>query len=170
METVITKTDRLWMPYTALTAFALYWVSNLILWIPWSISENLGIALMLSVSPLLWSFGIYQCLKRYTGNRMTRAALSTAFIILAVSAISDFIFFGLIRGAIEHLYKPTTFFGYLYLLGLPFAVLALSGPRLDNRKPAQKKDLYCCGITGIACMLLITAIIFSHVSFSLFLV
>ena len=170
MENGMIKNDRLWIFYTVLTAFALYWASNLILWIPWSISENLGIAFMLSLSPILWSYGIYLCFKHFQGGNLVKAAFSISLTMVIVSAASDFVFFGLIRHAFAHLYKPTTFYGYLYLLILPFAVLTLFRKSFQLRKKIERKNLYAHGAIASGCMLMITAIILSRVSFSLFLV
>jgi len=44
-----------WILYNILVGFAVYWTSNLILWFPWSISTVLGMTLMLTISPIIWT-------------------------------------------------------------------------------------------------------------------
>lgn len=52
----------------------MYWLSNVVLWVPWSHNPQLGILLMLTVNPLFWAAGIYICLasENRTGNLMKK--------------------------------------------------------------------------------------------------
>ena len=43
------KKNLLWLAVTSLMVFCLYWLSNVVLWVPWSHSPQLGIILMLTV-------------------------------------------------------------------------------------------------------------------------
>ena len=56
------KKNLLWLAVTSLMVFCLYWLSNVVLWVPWSHSPQLGIILMLTVNPVFWGVGIYVCL------------------------------------------------------------------------------------------------------------
>ena len=39
---------QLWWIFTVLTVMCLYWLSNIVLWVPWSHSPRLGMLLMLT--------------------------------------------------------------------------------------------------------------------------
>ena len=52
------KKNLLWLAVTSLMVFCLYWLSNVVLWVPWSHSPQLGIILMLTVNPVFW--GIHE--------------------------------------------------------------------------------------------------------------
>ncbi len=60
--------------------------------------------------PLLWGIGIYHCLIRYKGQNILTGVIINAIIILIIAIVADYIFFGLIRGAMDDLYQPTTFY------------------------------------------------------------
>lgn len=68
---------QLWWIFTVLTVMCLYWLSNIVLWVPWSHSPRLGMLLMLTVNPLFWGIGIYACLScgSNAGNLMKKACL-----------------------------------------------------------------------------------------------
>jgi hypothetical protein len=151
---------KIWILYTLTVAFALYWVGNLILWFPWSINENLGIGLMFTIMPLLWGVGIYLCLIHYNGRNILIGSVLTTLIMVMSSVISDYIFFGLIRGAWNDLYKPTTFYGYVFLALIPF-IERLSFQKLINIKKRQIRtnDFFLIGILGTVCFLTIIVII-----------
>lgn len=121
----MTRTAALsrWVLLNVVAAFSLYWISNLLLWLPWSLSAALGITMMLTVAPIVWAVGIYQCLMRFPGQRSVVGASLNAAVFLVVAAVMDLAFFGVIRGAMEELLHPTTFAGYAFLVVLPFAEL-----------------------------------------------
>ena len=62
-----------WILYTAALGFTAYWASNLLLWFPWSYSATLGIAMMLTVTPLLWAYVAYLTLKTYPSRPLILA-------------------------------------------------------------------------------------------------
>jgi len=133
--------SKKWIAYNILVGIALYWASNLILWFPWSISAALGITLMLSISPIMWACGIYKSLKRFQGANLFSGALITSSILLIISVIMDYVFFGIIRGAIKELYHPTTFYGYAFLFCLPIIEWAFFKKRLqENKIEVSRKD------------------------------
>src|SRR5664279_4811490 len=96
-----------WVLYNVVVCFAVYWLSNLILWYPWSVNETLGQILMLTINPLLWGFASYSCMIRFPESITIRAALCNS-ILFAVEAIaSDLIFFVVIRNAKDKLMHIT---------------------------------------------------------------
>lgn len=66
--------SQLWWTVTILMIMCMYWLSNVVLWVPWSHNPQLGILLMLTVNPLFWAAGIYICLasENRTGNLMKK--------------------------------------------------------------------------------------------------
>jgi hypothetical protein len=148
-----------WIFFTCLTAFSIYWIVNLVLWFPWSYSPSLGITLMLTASPLIWSLGIYQCLETYPGKKLINAATSVSLVYILIAVIADYIFFGIIRNAIKDLYRPTTFYGYGFLISLPFIILFISKNKLKEHKVIKKRRLILYCTLGVSCMVIIFALI-----------
>lgn len=149
-----------WLLYNLLLAFAFYWTANLLLWYPWSISPVLGITLMLTVMVAFWAAGVYACLVRYPGKQWLHAAASTAGLLLMVSALSDYFFFGLIRGAMEELYHPTTLYGYGFLVSLPFLLVVLLRKRMEaNRRKVRDVDFIRLAVLGVFSLLALVLII-----------
>jgi len=88
------------------------------------------------------------------------SAIICASVMVIVSAIADFIFFGLIRDALDELYHPTTFYGYLFLLILPFAVLLVLRKQVEmNKKQLVQGDFVRVGTLGLVCLILIMVIV-----------
>ncbi len=129
-----------WIFFTCLTAFSTYWTVNLILWFPWSINTSLGMTLMLTIAPLIWALNIFYCLKRYHGQKILNGAILSSVIYISIAVIADYIFFGIIRNALKELYHPTTFYGYLFLLCLPFIVIYLFPKQLKMQIRISRKD------------------------------
>lgn len=151
---------REWVLFDAVVAFGLYWASNLLLWFPWSVSALLGMTLMLTVSPLLWAYGTYQCLIRDPSSRPLCGAVTIALVFTVTSAILDFLFFGLIRGAMQELYHPTTLAGYGFLLVLPFAEAYLLKRRIRAKKlRIRRREFLLFGGPGLLFLLAIALII-----------
>ncbi len=151
---------RNWILYTIVVGFAAYWASNLLLWFPWSYSAVLGMTIMLTVSPVLWTYITYLCLKTYPGNEPLKGAAIASIVLLLISALLDFVFFGLIRGAMKELYHPTTLYGYGFVVSLPFMVAFLMKKRLNRDKtPTTKSQFAKAGIAGSVCLAILTAII-----------
>jgi len=149
-----------WLLYSLAVVFTLYWTGNIILWYPWSISANIGIAMMLSIMPLLWGFGIYICLIHYNGKDLLMGCALTALIMVVGSVILDYIFFGLIRGAWNDLYKPTTFYGYGFLVILPFIELFLFRKIiLRKKRNILAKDFIPLGIVSLISVIIQTIIV-----------
>ena len=78
-----------WILYNLTVGFALYWTGNIMLWYPWSVNANFGIAMMLTIMPLFWGLGIYLCLIHYSGENIIVASALTALTMLISSVILD---------------------------------------------------------------------------------
>ena len=149
-----------WIIYTFTIAFSYYWTANLLLWFPWSIDPYLGIALMLTIAPVLWGFGVYAALIRYQGEKLIKGAILTSMILVSFAVILDYIFFGLIRGAIKELYHPTTFYGYGFLFSLPYIeILVLKNLIIRKRRGIEMMDYIRVSLLGIISLLILILII-----------
>ena len=149
-----------WMLYTTTLGFAVYWASNLILWFPWSYSSRLGMILMFTISPILWAYTTFLCLKTYPSMSLIKGAVIVSLILLLIAVMMDYIFFGLIRKAIEQLYHPTTFYGYGFLISLPFIIAFLFKKRITRHKKIPTNiDFIRAGASGVVCLGVLTLII-----------
>lgn len=138
---------RYWYFYTFLMAIALYWLSNLILWYPWSIHPLWGMVLMLTLNPVIWGIGEYACLQRFPGQGAWCGAWMVALVMVGVSSVSDYLFFDLFlhSGDVWH---PTTFYGYIFVGGFPFLITALFRKHVQlKRREVKMKELK--GLAGI---------------------
>jgi hypothetical protein len=154
------KEKTKWLLFNITVVFAIYWAGNLLLWFPWSIDANLGIGLMLTIMPLLWGFGIYHCLIRYKGEKVLTGVIINSIIMLVIAVVSDYIFFGLIRGAMDDLYQPTTFYGYGFLIIMPFLeLLFFKKLIIKKRCPLTAKSFISFGAIGLLSLLILIAII-----------
>lgn len=149
-----------WIAYVITLGFAAYWASNLLLWFPWSYSANLGMTLMLTVAPVLWAYLIYLALKTYPKKGLSKGAFTIALVLLAMSAIMDYIFFGIIRNAKEELYHPTTFYGYGFLIFWPFILALIFKRRISEKKRIPtNRDILKAVIIGLICFGALTLVI-----------
>ena len=154
------KENLKWLLLNLTVSFSFYWIGNLILWFPWSINPNLGITLMLTVAPLLWGVGIYYCLIRYTGEKLIKGAIINSLILLINAVIEDYIFFGLIRKTMHDLYQPTTFYGYAFLMTIPFIEITILRNLIIKKKRKIKiADFILFGTLGTICLLSLIVII-----------
>ena len=149
-----------WLLLNLTVSFSFYWIGNLILWFPWSINPNLGITLMLTVAPLLWGVGIYYCLIRYPGDKLIKGAIINSLILLINAVIEDYIFFGLIRKATHDLYQPTTFYGYAFLMTIPFIeIIIFKNQIIKQKRQIKANDFSLFGILGAVCLVILIVII-----------
>jgi hypothetical protein len=154
------KENTKWILFNITVVFAIYWAGNLLLWFPWSINANLGIGLMLTIMPLFWGIGIYHCLIRYKGEKLSTGVIINSIIMLVIAVVSDYTFFGLIRGAMDDLYKPTTFYGYVFLITMPFLeLLFFKKLIIKKRCPLTAKSFISFGAIGVFSLLILIAII-----------
>jgi hypothetical protein len=151
---------RKWLLYVTVVGFAVYWASNLLLWYPWSYSTTLGMTLMLTVSPVLWLYATFLCVKTYPKAHLWEGATYIALILLALAIGMDYVFFGIIRDAMTELYHPTTLYGYGFVLSLPFIVILAFRRKVSHTtKVLTRKDFWKPAITGILCFITIVLII-----------
>jgi len=115
--------------------------------------------LMLTVAPVIWAFGIIQCLKKYRGQNIIYGAILTSLIYISLAAVTDYIFFGLIRNAMKDLYHPTTLYGYLFLISLPFLLVLIFPKLLRKKEDIERQDFMRYSIMGILSLLMIVLII-----------
>jgi len=149
-----------WLLLNLTVSFSFYWIGNLILWFPWSINPNLGITLMLTVAPLLWGIGIYYCLIRYPGDKLIKGAIINSLILLINAVIEDYIFFGLIRKATHDLYQPTTFYGYAFLMTIPFIeIIIFKNLIIRQKRQIKANNFSLFGILGAVCLVILIVII-----------
>src|SRR5664279_3668858 len=119
-----------WVLYNVVVCFAVYWLSNLILWYPWSVNETLGQILMLTVNPLLWGFASYSCIRKYPDRNLLKSVLLNSFIFVSEAIISDLILFVGIQKATNKLMQPTTFYGWGFVATVPFIIYLLFKNRI----------------------------------------
>lgn len=149
-----------WALYVVVLGFAVYWASNLLLWFPWSYSAVLGMSLMLTVAPVLWGYVAFLCLRTYPGQDPRNGALWTAAILVSMAVALDFVFFGLVRNAMEQLYHPTTFYAYGFLVFLPLIVALLFKNVIGNSEAqATNAAFVSAGISGLVCFVILSLII-----------
>lgn len=149
-----------WIIYNLIVGFAVYWASNLLLWYPWSYSAALGVTIMLTVSPLIWAYSIFLCIKTFPSSNLYKAALINAALFLPMAMLMDFVFFGIIRGAKEELLQATTFYGYGFVIVLPFLEVLFARKLLaKNWAPVKNKNIRKAALTGLFCFTSIVAII-----------
>ena len=154
------KENTKWLLYNLTVAFSIYWAGNLILWFPWSMNANLGIGLMLPIMPLLWGTGIYHCLIRYNGQKLLTGVIINSITLLNIAIVADYLFFGLIRGAMDDLYQPTTFYGYGFLIAMPFLeLLFFKKIIIRKRCSVTANDFISAGTMGFISLLILIAII-----------
>ncbi|WP_300703888.1 hypothetical protein [Bacteroides sp.] len=144
--------NRLWWTVTALMIVCLYWLSNVVLWVPWSHSPRLGIVMMLTVNPLFWGVGIYTCLACRNGDEnLMKKALNISLVAVGISLISDYFFFAVCMKS-KDVWHVTTFYGYAWLVVLAFGEVFLFGKRLASKQYAVTKELL---LSLVGCLLLL---------------
>jgi hypothetical protein len=152
-----------WFLYVLSLAFAVYWASNLLLWYPWSYSTTLGMTLMLTLSPVLWSYTVYLGLISYPEKNIMRSAVYIALIFLLIAVVSDYLFFGLVRDALEELYHPTTLYGYAFVIFLPFILSVFLRKKIESAKRvARNKDFLNSLVVGSICFISLVMIILAE--------
>ncbi|MBS6240204.1 MAG: hypothetical protein KH897_17975 [Bacteroides sp.] len=151
--------SQLWWTVTILMIMCMYWLSNVVLWVPWSHNPQLGILLMLTVNPLFWAAGIYICLasENRTENLMKKA-LVVASLAVGISLISDYLFFAVYMGS-KDVWHITTFYGYAWLAVLTFGEVLLLKKKLFARQYAVTTRLL---LILTLCLLLLLFFLFYY--------
>lgn len=134
MEMEINRSGQLWWGVTGLTMMVLYWLSNVVLWLPWSYNPQLGILMMLTVNPIFWGIGIYFCLGCGSNvESLVKKTLIISAVAVGVSLISDYLFFAVYMKS-KDVWHITTFYGYAWLVVLAFGEAFLLRKRLKRRQ------------------------------------
>lgn len=147
---------RRWWVVVILLIMCLYWLSNVVLWIPWSHNPQLGMVLMLTVNPVFWGVGIYHCLASKGGAKnLMKKTLIVSLIAVGISLISDYLFFALLMKS-KDVWHITTFYGYAWLVVLAFGEAFLFKKRLGSHpfNPTTKTLLVL-----VSCLLLLLSFI-----------
>lgn len=134
MEMEINRSGQLWWGVTGLTMMVLYWLSNVVLWLPWSYNPQLGILMMLTVNPIFWGIGIYFCLVCGSNvESLVKKTLIISAVAVGISLISDYLFFAVYMKS-KDVWHITTFYGYAWLVVLAFGEAFLLRKRLKRRQ------------------------------------
>ena len=116
--------------------------------------------LMLTLVPVLWAYTTFQALITYPHNSLFKGALIIAAVFLGLAIILDYVFYGIIRGALQELYHPTTIYGYGFLAVLPFVLVwALRNTVTSKKRTVQLLDMIRALATGVICLLILILII-----------
>ena len=162
METGIKQ----WVIYNIIVCFAIYWLSNLILWYPWSINEQLGQILMLTVNPLLWGFASYSCIRTYPDRDLFKGVLLNSLIFISEAIISDLILFVGIQKAADKLLQPTTFYGWGFVATVPLIIYWLFKNRIRKNKEVLIRQDFKIPLTiGLFSFAIITIILVFNIRF-----
>jgi hypothetical protein len=155
-----------WILYNFVVCFAVYWLSNLLLWYPWSLNETLGQILMLTLNPLLWGFASYSCIISNPKTDMLHAVLWNSILFTIEAITSDLIFFVLIRNAKDKLMHISTLYAWSFVMFLPFIIYFIfRKPISRNRKQLHSSDFPKPLFVGLVSFLIITLIILFNVHF-----
>jgi hypothetical protein len=80
--------------------------------------------------------------------------------MLVSAVVSDYIFFGLIRGTMDDLYQPATFYGYGFLIIMPFLELLFFKKSIIKKGcPITANSFISFGAIGLLSLLIIIAVI-----------
>ncbi len=155
-----------WILYNIVVCFAVYWLSNLILWYPWSLNETLGQVLMLTINPLLWGIASYRCIVRYPGSSLIKALYLNSLVFIIEAMASDLIFFGIIRRAMNKLMHITTIYAWGFVLTLPFIIFLVFRKQIvKNKRELEKSDFRNPVLVGLISFIAIRAIILFNIRF-----
>lgn len=160
-----TETSK-WILYNIVVCFAVYWLSNLVLWYPWSINETLGQIIMLTINPLLWGFASYSCIIRYPKGDIFHGVLLNSLLFVAEAIASDLIFFVAIRNATDKLKHVTTLYAWGFVMFFPFIIYFLFKKRIvKNKKQLAVSDFWKPLLIGVASFAIITVILVFNIKF-----
>lgn len=163
---IVEKPITKYVIYNLVVCFAVYWLSNLILWYPWSINETLGKVLMLTINPVIWGYTSYMCISRYPKTNILHATILNSLLFILEAIISDLIFFGLIRNAMDEIMQFTTIYGWCFVIVLPFVVYGLLTKNIEKRrKQLTNSDFISPLLTGISSFIIIFLILLFDIRF-----
>jgi hypothetical protein len=155
-----------WILYNIVICLGVYWLSNLILWYPWSVNETLGQILMLTINPLLWGFASYSCIIRYPKSSIINGVLLNSIVFIMEAIASDLIFFVVIRNAKDKLMHVTTFYAWGFVACLPFLIYFLFRRLIvRNKKLLDISDFWKPLFIGLISFVVVTIIIVFNIKF-----
>jgi len=155
-----------WIFYNIIVCFAVYWLSNLVLWYPWSIDETLGQILMLTINPLLWGFASYNCIIRYPKPEIINGAVINSLLFVIEAIASDFIFFGAIRNALNKLMHVTTLYAWGFVMFVPFITYFIfKALIIQNKKQLTISDFWKPLFIGLISFTVIIIILVFNIKF-----
>ena len=97
---------------------------------------------------------------------MLHGAGYTALIFSFVAVVLDYVFYGIIRGAIAQLYHATTLYGYAFLFVLPFIEIQVFKKRLKPHVDLNNHDFVKYALGGLVSLAVITSIVIFDVRLS----
>ena len=145
----------MWYIYNIAVCFCVYWLSNLILWVPWSVSPILGQTLMLTVNPFIWGYASYKCIISYPKQNLFVGSVYNSLIFTLVAILSDLIFFGWIRNAMDNLMHRTTLYSWSFVFVLPYLVYLIAKKRNRRDDSVVLRDSLVPVSVGAVCLLCI---------------
>lgn len=155
-----------WILYNVVVCFTVYWLSNLILWYPWSVNETLGQVLMLTINPLLWGFASYSCIIRYPKSNIINGVLLNSLVFITEAIASDILFFVVIRNAEDKLMHVTTFYAWGFVACVPFILYLLFKKMIvGTKRQLDISDFWKPLFFGFVSFSVITIIIIFNVKF-----
>jgi hypothetical protein len=155
-----------WILYNIIVCFAVYWLSNLILWYPWSVNEHLGQILMLTVNPILWGLASYVCIRKYPDTNILKGVFLNSMIFILEAIISDIILFAGIQKAMDKLMHPTTLYGWAFVATVPFLIYLIFKKRVKkNGETLTKQNFKVPLIIGLFSFTIIATILIFNIRF-----
>ena len=155
-----------WILYNIVVCFAVYWLSNLVLWYPWSVNETLGQILMLTMNPLLWGFASYSCIIRYPKPGIINGVLLNTLIFVVEAIASDLIFFVVIRNSRDKLMHVTTLYAWGFVMFFPFIIFFVFRKLIiRNKKQLAISDFWKPLSIGLISFVVITMILLFNIKF-----
>ena len=155
-----------WVLYNLVVCFAVYWLSNVILWYPWSINEQLGQCIMLTVNPILWGYASYVCIKKYPKAHLFKGVVFNSIIFIVVAIVSDMVLFAGIQNAMDKLMHVTTLYGWAFVVTVPFTIYLLFKNKMKAKtKVLVKDDFKIPLIIGLFSFMVISIILLFNIRF-----
>ena len=153
-----------WLLYNIVVCFAVYWLSNLVLWYPWSLNETLGQVLMLTINPLLWGYASYSCIIRFPDTVSIKAAVANSILFTVEAIASDLIFFVAIRNAADKMAHITTLYAWAFVMFLPLIVYLLFRQLIkSNKKQLALTNFWKPLYIGVISFAIITLILIFNI-------
>ena len=100
------------------------------------------------------------CIRTFPKKNLMISAVYNGLIFLLLAVIMDYVFFGLIRNAMEQLYHPTTFYGYGFVVSIPFIIALVFRKKFEeSKRDTRQSDFIKAGTVGLVSFGLLALII-----------